>query len=196
MSKAPGWAGVAQKAQDVNTNFNRRFLEDFIREYAMNALDVIISNFQGQETLFLDDEALQDLEQNNIVDDSGLPLTESIHDENQFDIDWDVFRAGVHDINVIVDYGSSVDDDKQAKLQAKQSALDFMKSSGTLDSLDPLTRAKLVNNAVGDITNESTSDMSFDPQQAASYQEQQQQLAAGGMGQTTQANAPSGQQQQ
>ena len=196
VSKAPGWAGVAQKAQDVNTNFNRRFLEDFIREYAMNALDVIISNFQGQETLYLDDEALQDLKQNNIVDDSGLPLTESIHDENQFDIDWDVFRAGVHDINVIVDYGSSVDDDKQAQLQAKQSALDFMKSSGTLDSLDPLTRAKLVNNAVGDITNESTSDMSFDPQQAAAYQEQQQQLAAGGMGQTTQANAPGGQQQQ
>lgn len=170
MSNAPGFAKIQQDAQDIDSNYNRRLMEDFARSYAMNALDVIVSNFTGQQEILLDDQALQDIQTYNITD---LPLGGA--DGNTYLIDWDSYRAGVQEINVVVDYGSSVDDSKQAKQQLANQTLETLKASGIQGVVPPAQQAKLVNNAINQITGDSEGDgMDIDSDQAQQYTDPQQ----------------------
>lgn len=160
ISRAPGWAKVQEQAIDVDSNYNRRLLEDFIRQYCMNALDVIVSNETGQETLLLDDEALTEIKNFNI---QGMV----IENENQYQIDWDVFREGLKEIDVKADHGSSVDESKDAELQRDMQALETLKSSGLIESgaLAPQELGDIVRKATRSITRDSQSDgLDFQPQ--------------------------------
>lgn len=161
ISRAPGWAKVQQAATDVDSNYNRRLLEDFIRQYAVNALDVIVSNYTGVETLLLDDEALTQIKNFEI---QGMV----IENENEYQIDWDKFREGIKEIDVKVDYGSSVDESKEAQLQRETQALETIKSSGLVESgaLTPAELGNMVRKATRGLTDDSQSGgFDFTPQE-------------------------------
>ena len=157
ISRAPGWAKVAQSETDVNTTYNRRFLEDFIREYALNSLDVIISNFEGVETLLLDEQAISDIKQNNIQN-------MEIVNDNEYTIDWAAFREGIMELSVDVEYGSSVDEDKDAKLQKKSQIVELLKSGVGEGGVPPETISKAVNNLISDTMEDPDSAYNFEPQ--------------------------------
>lgn len=161
ISRAPGWAKVQQAATDVDSNYSRRLLEDFIRQYAVNALDVIVSNYTGTETLLLDDEALTQIKNFEI---QGMV----IENDNEYQIDWDKFREGIKEIDVKVDYGSSVDESKDAQLQRETQALETIKSSGLVESgaLSPVELGNMVRKATRGLTDDSAAGgFDFEPQE-------------------------------
>lgn len=159
ISRAPGFAKVQQNALDVDSNYNRRIMEDFIREYAMNALDVIVSNFSGTETILLDDQALQDIENNNIT---GIELDNG----NEYTIDWDLFKQEVKEIDVVVDYGSSEQDDKDAKTNKDIQAMNTLSGLAATGAVSPADLANASNKVVRTITDDANGDgLTITPQQ-------------------------------
>jgi hypothetical protein len=81
---APG-VKQAQEFLDVNTNQITKILENFLRQYALVALDTLLSEQTGAEKIIVDDETKNKINQLR-------PGT--IGEDNKFGMDWDEFYRG------------------------------------------------------------------------------------------------------
>lgn len=81
---APG-VKQAQDFMDVNTNQITKILENFLRQYALVALDTLLSEQTGQTQLIVDDETKNKINQ-------LAPGT--IGADNKIGMDWDTFYRG------------------------------------------------------------------------------------------------------
>lgn len=101
----------AQEFLDLNTNQVTKILENFLRQYALVALDTLLSEQSGEEKIIVDDEC------KNAINELSPGL---IGDDNKILINWENFYAGIEEWSVEVTVSLSkdeLDDKKRGDLQ-------------------------------------------------------------------------------
>lgn len=102
---APG-VQQAQDFLDVNTNQITKILENFLRQYALVALDTLLSEQTGSTKIIVDDDTKNKI--NKI-----LPGT--IGDDNKIGMDWEEFYASIEEWSVEIEVSVSKDQMEQKK---------------------------------------------------------------------------------
>lgn len=101
----------AEQYNDVSTNQITKILENFLRQYALVALDTIFCEQEGRDFIIVDDDT------KNAINEVK-PGT--IGDDNKIAIDWQVFYQAIEQWSVEVDVSITPDemkDQKRADLQ-------------------------------------------------------------------------------
>lgn len=107
---APG-VRQAEKFDDAGTNQITKILENFLRQYALVALDTIISEQVGVEKVIVDDET---------KDAINMLEPELIGEDNTIEIDWQEFYDAIQEWSVEIDVSVSkdeLDEKKRGDLQ-------------------------------------------------------------------------------
>lgn len=107
---APG-VKQAQDFMDVNTNQITKILENFLRQYALVALDTLLSEQTGKQKIIVDDDTKNKI--NKLA-----PGT--IGNDNKIGMDWETFYAAIEEWSVEVEVSVSKDEmeaKKRADLQ-------------------------------------------------------------------------------
>lgn len=102
---APG-VKQAQDFLDVNTNQITKILENFLRQYALVALDTLLSEQDGQTRIIVDDDTKNKINQLK-------PGT--VGDDNKIGMDWNSFYAAIEEWSVEVEVSVSKDEMEQKK---------------------------------------------------------------------------------
>lgn len=113
---APG-TKQAQNFLDVNTNQITKILENFLRQYALVALDTLLSEQEGEDDIIVDDDT-----KNQINEISPG----AIGDDNKIHINWQRFYQAIEDWSVEITVSVSSDemkDEKRADLQDAMTTL-------------------------------------------------------------------------
>ena len=100
-----------QAAMDVSTNQVTKILENFLRQYALVALDTTLSEQEGEEMLIVDDETKNAINQ---------LVPGAIGDDNKIKMVWQEFYAAIEEWSVEVTVSLSkdeLDDKKRGDLQ-------------------------------------------------------------------------------
>lgn len=105
--------GVKQQndAMDISTNQITKILENFLRQYALVALDTLLSEQTGVEKLILDDDTKNSINQLS---------PGAVGDDNKIEMDWERFYAAIEEWSVEVTVSLSkdeLDEKKRADLQ-------------------------------------------------------------------------------
>lgn len=110
---APG-VKQAQDFMDVNTNQVTKILENFIRQYALVALDVMLSEQEGKDRIIVDD-------------DTKLAINQlspgAVGDDNKIEIDWNRFYQAIEKWTVDISVSVSPDELKDEKRKDLQDLL-------------------------------------------------------------------------
>lgn len=105
--------GVQQqdKVTDQSTNQITKILENFLRQYALVALDTLLSEQSGIEKIIVDDDTMNAINQ---IEPGA------IGDDHKIQMDWDKFYAAIEEWHVDIDVSLSqdqLDDKKRGDLQ-------------------------------------------------------------------------------
>lgn len=141
--------GVEAAQQDDNTSVNQvtKILENFLRQYALVALDTLLSEQEGEDDIIVDDETKNAI--NNL-----RPGT--IGDNNKIHIDWQRFYAAIEEWSAEVTVSLGADqlkDKKRAEVQDTMAVLAQnvpVLGPSAAQKVDQLSDV-LVQDAVGDI---------------------------------------------
>lgn len=121
--------GVKQQEaiSDTSTNQITKILENFLRQYALVALDTLLSEQTGEDPIIVDDDtknAINDLMESKFVPSQQQPqFVPPIGDDNTVMMTWDDFYAAIHDWSIDVDVSLSPDQLKDQKRQDLQDML-------------------------------------------------------------------------
>lgn len=144
----------AAELMDVSSKQVTNILENFLRQYALVALDTLLSEQTGQTFLIVDDEtknAINTLEEAKFLERlpsdpvTGMPLTDAqftppIGDDNKLLIDWERFYEAIEEWSVEVSVSLSPDEIKDEKRADLQDMLVTLLQND--DGTDPEMRAK------------------------------------------------------
>lgn len=107
---APG-VKQSQDYMDVDTNQITKILENFLRQYALVALDTLLSEQEGEDSIIVDDDTKNQI---NTVSPGA------IGDDNKIQINWQKFYQAIEDWSVEITVSVSKDelaDEKRKDLQ-------------------------------------------------------------------------------
>lgn len=96
---APGVA-AGQDLMGVESNQITKIMENFMRQYALTSLDTILSESSGPETIIVDDETMNNI--NNVAPDT-------IGDDHKIQVVWEDLYASIEEWSVEVDQSLSPD---------------------------------------------------------------------------------------
>lgn len=102
---------AATAVQDVNTNQITKILENFLRQYALSALDTLFCEQEGDDTLIVDDETKNAINQIK----PGY-----VGEDNKIAINWNEFYDAIEDWSVEITVSLSkdeIDEKKRGDLQ-------------------------------------------------------------------------------
>jgi hypothetical protein len=102
---------AASNVMDVNTNQITKLLENFLRQYALVALDTLFCEQEGVDQIIVDDETKNAI--NTVV--PGF-----VGDDNKVAMDWQRFYAAIEEWGVDIDVSISqdqLDDQQRADMQ-------------------------------------------------------------------------------
>lgn len=153
---------MEKSSSDMATTQITNIVENFIRQYALTALDLFICEQVDETPLIVDDKcknAINQLargkfDQSNPVDPmTGMPAADpmtgmpaqfvpTIGDDNIITINWADFYAGIHTWTVDIDLSMSADQLEEKKRGDLQDMLTV--SSQTADPNDPIAKARKV----------------------------------------------------
>lgn len=123
---------MEQSGGDMATTQITNIVENFIRQYALTALDLFISEQVGETPLIVDDKCKNAINQ-------IFPGT--IGDDNIIHINWEDFYAGIHTMTVDIDLSMSQNDMDEKKRSDLQDQLTVM--SQTANPNDPNAQARI-----------------------------------------------------
>jgi hypothetical protein len=127
---APG-ANAQQQVEDASQNQITKIMENFLRQYALSALDTLLAEQEGEDDLIVDDDTKNAI--NNLIQQQNMaiqntnaaasavapgaqqPLMKLIGDDNKFTLDWQRFYAAIEDMEIDIDVSVSKD-----QMQEKQ----------------------------------------------------------------------------
>lgn len=101
----------AQQYEDASSNQITKILENFLRQYALTALDTLFAEQEGTDFIIVDDETKDAMNQVS----PGF-----IGDDNKFQMEWEKFYAAIEEWSVEIDVSLSkdeLDEKKRADLQ-------------------------------------------------------------------------------
>lgn len=111
-SEAAGFSktgpGVKQQneAQDVSTNQITKILENFLRQYALVALDTLFAEQSGVERIIVDDDT------KNAI---NALRPDTIGDDNKIEMDWERFYEAIEEWSVDIEVSVSKDQMEEKK---------------------------------------------------------------------------------
>lgn len=95
----------------LSVNQVTKILENFLRQYALVALDTLLSEQEGEDRLIVDDDT------KNAINEVEAG---AIGDDNKIDMDWSAFYAAIEEWTVEISVSLSkddIDEKKRADLQ-------------------------------------------------------------------------------
>ena len=128
---SPG-AKAAIKKEDSSTNQITNILENFLRQYALVALDTYISEQTGDEELLLDDEAKTAI--NRLV-------PETVGEDNTLQINWETYYEEIESLGVEIELSIGKDELEEKTRQDLQDMLVTMTQNA--DPNDPVKQQKI-----------------------------------------------------
>jgi hypothetical protein len=131
-SKTAAGVKMEQQTRDMSTTQVTNIVEGHIRQYALTALDLFISEQVGQTPLIVDDKC------KNAINDL---MPDTIGDDNIIEINWEDFYAGIHTWTVDIDLSmadNELEDKKRADLQDMHTVM-----SQTANPNDPAAAARV-----------------------------------------------------
>lgn len=138
---------VAQGIQQTGTLASQQvtaLLENFLRQYALTALDLFISEQVGSTDMILDDKAknaINSQAQQKFKPTPEMPIfVEPIGDDNKITIDWEEFYGGIENWTVSIDLSMSKDTLDEKKRGDLQDMLTVV--SQTADPADPVAQQR------------------------------------------------------
>lgn len=142
-SKASGFSktapGVKQSQDflDINTNQITKILENFLRQYALVALDTLFAEQVGDDKIIVDDETKDML---NTVS-PGF-----VGEDNKVEINWERFYAAIEDWTVTIDVSLSKDELDEKKRGDLQDMLVVLAQNAQEIGPDAVTKVKEITN--------------------------------------------------
>ncbi len=133
-SKTGVGAQTQRMTMDEASQEITHIIEDFIKQYILSALDLYLSQQDGEDVIYVDDETKKDIE----AVESGL-FTDP-NNPNALAINWNELYDHIKKIDVSVDTTISKDEFTDQKRADLQDALTVMKQ--TSDPNDPMAAAK------------------------------------------------------
>lgn len=153
-SKTGPGVRMQEKATDVATNQVTNIMENFLRQYALVALDTYICEQEGEDELIVDDDcknAINRFSEANFVpqpdlevDPTGQTMTTYkpvIGDDNKITINWDELYEGIKDWTVEIELSVGKDEMEEKKRADIQDMHTVM--AQTADPADPVKQAKI-----------------------------------------------------
>lgn len=144
----------AQAFEDSSSNQVTKILENFIRQYALVALDVLLSEQEGEDDIIVDDETKQNIniliQQKNqaitlanqtLPADQQAPSQNLIGDDNVFHMVWEDFYAAIKEWSIEITVSLSKDDLEEKKRADLQDTLVVI--SQNIDKLPPEVVGKI-----------------------------------------------------
>ena len=133
-SKTGVGAQTQRMAMDEASQEITHLIEDFIKQYILSAFDLYVSQQDGDDVIYVDDETKKDIEavEPGLFNDPANP--------NALAINWNEFYDHIKKIDVTVDTTISKDEFTDQKRADLQDALTVMKQ--TQDPNDPTAAAK------------------------------------------------------
>lgn len=123
---------MQQQTGDLANTQVTHIIENFIRQYALTALDLFISEQVGETPLIVDDKC------KNAINEV-FPNT--VGDDNVVNINWPDFYAGIHTMTVDIDLSMGQNDMEEKKRGDLQDQLTVM--SQTANPNDPQAQARI-----------------------------------------------------
>lgn len=139
-SKTGIGAQTQKQTMDDASREITNLIQEFIRQYIVSALDLYISEQDGQSVIYVDDDTKEDIEK---VSPGRFGDTTN---PNALGVDWNALYDYIEQIDIDVDTTISKDDFTDEKRRDLQDALTVMKQ--TNNPADPAAMAKM--NAVED----------------------------------------------
>lgn len=121
----------AQAFEDAGTNQITKILENFLRQYALVALDTLLSEQEGVDQIIVDDETKNAINQ-------IAPGT--IGEDNKIEMNWQEFYAGIEEWTVEVTVSLAKDEMEEKKRADLQDMLVVIGQN--IESLPPDVQAK------------------------------------------------------
>lgn len=123
---------MQQNVGDLSNTQVTHIIENFLRQYALTALDLFISEQVGETPLIVDDKC------KNAINEV-FPNT--VGDDNVVHINWADFYAGIHTMTVDIDLSMGQNDMEEKKRGDLQDQLTVM--SQTANPNDPTAQARI-----------------------------------------------------
>lgn len=105
---------AATEFQDTSTNQITKILENFLRQYALVAIDTLLCEQEGTDRIIVDDETKNSINQVS---------PGAIGDDNKIEINWPRFYAAIEEWNIDIDVSLSPDELKDEKRKDLQDML-------------------------------------------------------------------------
>ena len=133
-SKTGVGAQTQRMTMDESSQEITHIIEEFIKQYILSAFDLYVSQQDGEDVLYVDDETKKDIEAvaPGLFTDPDNP--------NALAINWNEYYAFIKKIDVTVETTMSKDEYTDQKRATLQDALTVMKQ--TQDPNDPAAKAK------------------------------------------------------
>lgn len=162
-------AQAQQTMQDSQTTQFTNALENYLRQYVLTALDLYVSEQQGEGVIILDDTA------KDII--NGLQPN-AVGPDNQYELNWDQFYAAIQTWTVDIDLSMGKKQENQQDVQTLQDELTVLRQ--TSNPNDPVAQdnANKLENVLLQKTAPEISNMASPPSFAQPQQGQPQQPAA------------------
>lgn len=156
---APG-VRMQEKSTDLSTNQTTNILENFLRQYALVAIDALISEQSGEAVLIVDDECKDAI--NRIMPDT-------IGEDNTFKVVWEEFYNGIDDWRVDIELSlgkDELDEKKRGDMQDMLTVLEQNADPADMETQDIIrkVRSMLLEKMVPDLKKSSASSQPIPPQ--------------------------------
>ena len=116
-------AQAQQAMQDNQTTQFTNALENYLRQYVLTALDLYISEQQGEGTIIIDDQAKDTINNLQPVDpQTGQPIPK-VGPDNEYNLNWDDFYDAIQTWTVDIDLSMGTKQANQQDVQTLQDEL-------------------------------------------------------------------------
>lgn len=130
-------SGMEKSVSDMATTQVTNIVEGHIRQYALTALDLFISEQVGTTPLIVDDKCKNAI--NGIAPDT-------IGDDNIIEINWEDFYAGIHTWTVDIDLSMGDNDLEEKKRADLQDMLTVMSQTSDPNDQEATARKRILEN--------------------------------------------------
>lgn len=132
-------AQAQQSMQDNQTTQFTNALENYLRQYVLTALDLYISEQQGEGTIIIDDQAKDTINNLQPVDpQTGQPIPK-VGPDNEYNLNWDDFYDAIQTWTVDIDLSMGTKQANQQDVQTLQDELVTLRQNANPN--DPVAQA-------------------------------------------------------
>lgn len=134
-SKTAAGVQMEQQTRDLSVTQITNVVENYIRQYALTALDLFISEQSGTDFIVVDDKAKEAI---------NLLIPETVGEDNKLKIEWEKLYAGIETWTVDIDLSMGKDEMEDKKRADLQDMLTVMKQTAVPGDPNTMRRSMAI----------------------------------------------------